>query len=91
MDYKTFLHILRDDTIMKAEKEKRQLSNLREKVVDFFFTRASENEFLDIEGIPEEYVRKIREEIHSTGWKTELSYGDTGLFIFSNIKPKSCH
>ena len=34
---------------------------------------------------------KIKEELESLGWKTKLSYGDTGLFIYSTENPpKNC-
>lgn len=33
----------------------------------------------------------VMKELHQLGWKTELSFGDTGLFIFSGDKPANCH
>lgn len=37
-----------------------------------------------------EVVRTIRDELHSLGWKTALSYGDTALFVFTGDKPTAC-
>ena len=30
-----------------------------------------------------EMVKEIREELHRLGWKTDLGFGDTGLYIYS--------
>lgn len=32
----------------------------------------------------------IQEELHTNGWKTKLSFGDTGLFIFIENQPTNC-
>jgi hypothetical protein len=41
--------------------------------------------------IVQQIVSVIREELKSLGWKTQMSYGGTGLFIFSEETPPSCH
>ena len=37
-----------------------------------------------------EMVKLLREELEALGWKTQLSFGDTGLFIFIGDKPRGC-
>jgi hypothetical protein len=35
-------------------------------------------------------VETIRDELHELKWKTEVTFGDTALFIYSDKKPKTC-
>lgn len=32
-------------------------------------------------------VETLRSELHALGWKTQLSFGDTALFVYSTDKP----
>lgn len=33
----------------------------------------------------------IIKELHALGWKTQFSFGGTGLFIFARAKPSNCY
>ena len=37
------------------------------------------------------FVTIIRKELEDFGWKTHLSFGATGLFIYSDEKPVNCY
>jgi hypothetical protein len=50
------------------------------------FARANNCQNYDMSVI----IADIREELETIGWKTELSFADTGLFIFSGDRPTSC-
>lgn len=61
--------------------------------------RESENEYLDLDkyypkygkGIVNSIIEKIIKELNDLGWKTKLSFGDTGIFIYSTEElPSSC-
>lgn len=39
---------------------------------------------------PDRMITEVRDELHRLGWKTEVSFGGTGLFIYSNEKPPNC-
>ena len=67
-----------------------QLSKLREIVFLFLINRKSEDEYLDISKQPEAVLQNLYQELREMGWKYALSFGDTGLFIFKEKKPKTC-
>jgi hypothetical protein len=57
---------------------------------DYFFLDNFNKRVNDIEQV-KELVRKIIPELEQLGWKCKLSYGDTGLFIYSSEQPpKNC-
>ena len=61
-----------------------------------------ENEYFDLDYFSKKYLDNnskemqkmastIQKELQELGWKTNLSFGDTGLFIYSTEeKPSSC-
>lgn len=79
---------------------------LRNAIYEFLILRKDENEYFDIDKFnskiieeisfgKNEYIlkiiNKIMNELRGIGWKVQLSFGDTGLFIYSSEeKPKSC-
>lgn len=80
---------------------KRIKTILRQEIYESIITRKDENDYIDLFifcrkycGNSEELINKItgeiRSELHELGWKTALSYNDTGLFIFVDEKPTSC-
>lgn len=77
-------------------------SIFREEIFTTIIRRKDENEYIDLDTFSRQYcgnksntmniiLNKIRDELHNLGWKTELSFGDSGLFIYStDEKPTSC-
>ena len=75
-------------------------ASLRETVYKHLLLRANDNDYVDLDKFVQELdvgpsyiteiVADIRKELRKLGWKTALSYNDTGLFIFSGDKPPSC-
>lgn len=35
-------------------------------------------------------VEGLRSELHKLGWKTDLSFGGTGMFIYAKDRPNNC-
>ena len=57
---------------------------------DYFFLDNFNQRVNNMEQV-KELVRKIIPELEELGWKCKLSYGDTGLFIYSSEQPpKNC-
>jgi hypothetical protein len=62
--------------------------------------REDENNYFDLEKFQKQYkltvenrdkmAKTIIEELEAFGWKCKLSFGDTGLFCYSDKQPKSC-
>ena len=75
---------------------------LRKEIYDHLISRKEENDYFDLEIFCKRYNYSDKEtfpkilkivliEICELGWKTQLSFGDTGLFIYSTEeKPSSC-
>ena len=77
----------------------RLLSLIRTEIYDLILGRNDENEYysLDIFEIKHnckylmnEITENIILELNEIGWKTKLSFGDTGLFIYSTDEPPRC-
>jgi hypothetical protein len=73
----------------------------RSEIYDHLISRSEENDYFDIEGFCKRYkydrydftsiLNKVLTELKKIGWKTELSYGDSAVFIYSTEeKPRSC-
>jgi len=83
---------------------KRLISIFRQEIHDHILDKVSknENEYFDLDYFSKKYldnnskemqkfVSIIMTELQELGWKTSLSFGDTGLFIYSSDeKPSSC-
>lgn len=80
----------------------RVIQLLRKEIYDHLISRKDENDYFDIEIFCKrnnysdkenfsKILKTVLVEITELGWKTQLSFGDTGLFIYSTIeKPSSC-
>lgn len=78
----------------------RLLCLLRKEIYDLILGRKDENDYYDFDIFICKYnckhakdnlISKIIVELEEFGWKTQLSFGDTGLFIYSTEdKPSSC-
>ena len=80
----------------------RVIQLLRKEIYDHLISIKDENDYFDIEIFCKrnnysdkenfsKILKTVLVEITELGWKTQLSFGDTGLFIYSTIeKPSSC-
>jgi hypothetical protein len=79
------------------------ISNLIRQDIYLFITgRKDENDYVDLDKYFNLYnsygkvtvsniIYNIIQELNNLNWKTKLSFGDTGLFIYSTEElPKSC-
>ena len=71
------------------------LKALREQIITHLMSRRNEDDYFNLDAFTRHgnfktLVETVRSEIESSGWKTELSFNDTGLFIFKNEKPRTC-
>jgi len=57
---------------------------------DYFMIDSFNEKWLKDMTKTKKMVTEIREELHELGWHTETSYGETGLFIYANEKPRNC-
>lgn len=72
-------------------------TSIREDIHNFILNRKNETEYLDLDMLCTKYSKKMNiiqeiisdlcEELNELEWKTKLSYGDTGLFIYSTENP----
>lgn len=90
-----YLNILKKDNF-KIIKYKRLENIFREDVLIHLINRKDENDYIDLDKYSHFdknelaiIFYKVRNEIQELGWKTKLSFGDTGLFIYSTEKPPS--
>lgn len=66
-------------------------------ICKFLIHRDLENEYIDLDKYYPKYgkvrvnsiIENIIKELNDLGWKTKLSFGDTGLFIYSTEDPPS--
>lgn len=76
----------------------RVTSLFRQEIYETLLTRKDENEYIDLDTFcrkhcnkKNEMMMKILDKVSSEliilGWKTKLSFGDTGLFIYSTDEP----
>ena len=83
------------DTFQKLRYEN-NLSLLRKEIYDFIL-KGKEDDFFDFVifdkrnnkdmKITQKMCEQVITELNELGWKTKLSYGDTGLFIYSSENP----
>jgi len=91
-----YLNVLEKDNF-KNIKYKRLENIFRDDVFGHLINRKDENDYIDLDKYYSHFDKnelvkifyKVRDEIHLLGWKTKLSFGDTGLFIYSTEKPPS--
>jgi hypothetical protein len=77
--------------------EQRLSCYLRRDIYEFVTSRASENEYFDLDKfsvergknitLVREIAKKIILELQKLGWKCKTSFGCTGLFIYSTENP----
>ena len=68
---------------------------IREDIYRLLISRKDENEYVDLDKYYSKYGKNINIiddiilELNQLGWKTKLSFGDTGLFVYSTENPPS--
>ena len=73
------------------------INSFRQEIYNTIIKRKDETDYIDLDVFQRRFcnknislkdiVDKICYELHDLGWKTKLSYGDTGLFIYSTENP----
>ena len=72
---------------------------LRNNILEFLLSRESEDDYYDLdkqiliygEKLVSRIIPIIISELENLKWKTKLSFGNTGLFIYSTSEPpKTC-
>uniref|UniRef100_A0A6C0KQG9 Uncharacterized protein n=1 Tax=viral metagenome TaxID=1070528 RepID=A0A6C0KQG9_9ZZZZ len=71
------------------------LKMFREQILNHLISRRNEDDYFNLDPFSRnthfrDILETVRQDLNSSGWKTELSFNDTGLFIFKNEKPKTC-
>lgn len=72
---------------MREEIEKMILSNNEEDSFDLVIFDSKMN-IKDMKKT-RAFCNKLRDELHSLGWKTILGFGDTALYVYCGKKPSS--
>lgn len=97
MDAETFAECVKSKNLKDRETlyQKVVLDEMRWDLYLFLLSRESEEDYFDIS----KYIEKVGnpdifqvviDSLESAGWKTSLSFGNTGLFIYKTEKPKNC-
>ena len=97
MDEETFFECVKPKNLKDRESlyQKVVLDEMRWDLYLFLLSRESEEEYFDLS----KYIEKVGDvevfqcvinSLEIVGWKTCLSFGDTGLFIYKTEKPKNC-
>lgn len=88
--------------LFKSYDYDRILSLLKNEIHDFIIHRKNELDYFDLELFYRKYsyyekinqdkmFLEIKNELFNLEWKVKLSFGDTGLFIYSSeVPPSSC-
>jgi len=74
------------------------INSFRKEVYETIIKRKDESDYIDLDIFERRFcknnsiclkkiVKQICSELEELGWKTKLSYGDTGLFIYSTENP----
>ena len=98
MDEQTFIETVIPKTIEENKEElfiDTVLDQLRWDIYEHLISRESEQEYLSLDKYIEkigdiEQLECIFETLRLLGWKVDLSFGNTGVFIYLGDKPKCC-
>ena len=82
------------DKISELKYEK-MLKQFRNNIYDFLICRKNEDAYFNLDPYLNDpkyelMLHEILTDIQRIGWKTKLSFNDTGLFIFKENIPKTC-
>lgn len=98
-NFSTKLHVDNRENFPKVNY-KRVLSFLRKQLFEHIVSH-EEKEYFDLNEFRvkkrikqeemEKMVETVRNELGELGWKTQTSYGGTGLFIYANEPPTNCY
>ena len=97
MDEETFVECVKLKNLKSRDSlyQKVVLDETRWDIYLFLLSRESEEDYFDLSKYIEkvgdvEVFRGMMNVLQKVGWKTSLSFGDTGLFIYTGEKPKNC-
>jgi predicted house-cleaning noncanonical NTP pyrophosphatase (MazG superfamily) len=91
MDKETF--VMKIGNITVDSYKELLLSKLREEVYAFLLSRKDEDEYYDFfskTDLEKELISVITEELEQGGWKHQIGFGGSALFVFTNEVPKTC-
>jgi len=57
---------------------------------DFFDVDKFDKDRIGNMKVTNRLIADIREELEKLGWKSDVTYGGTGLFIYANTRPRKC-
>ena len=69
------------------------LSKLREEVYSFLLSRTDEDEYYDFfnkSDLEKELILVVGKELEEGGWKQQLGFGGSALFVFKGEPPRTC-
>ena len=91
MDKETF--VMKVKNITPDSYKELLLSKLREEVYAFLLSRKDEDEYYDFfskTDLEKELISVITEELEQAGWKQQIGFGGSALFVFTDEVPKTC-
>jgi hypothetical protein len=91
MDKETF--VMKIKNINENVYKEHLLSKLREEVYLFLLSRKDEDDYYDFfnkTDLEKELISVITEELQQAGWKHQIGFGGSALFVFTDEVPKTC-
>lgn len=80
-----------EEYVLKKYRKQIYLHILTNKEESYFDLDKFNYKYVNDMKITHKITKIIRNELELLGWKTDLSFGDTGLFIYSDKKPPNCY
>lgn len=94
MNSESFVNKVREVSDDKEELYKEfLLSKLREEVYVFLLSRKDDDDYYDFfnkSELEKELMVVIGKELEQAGWKQQLGFGGSALFVFKGEPPRTC-
>jgi len=87
--------IFQDSNKISDFRYEKYMNQFRNSIFQFLIDRKNENDYFNLDPFTnlekfEFMLHEVLTDIQKIGWKTKLSFNDTGLFIYTNEVPKTC-
>lgn len=87
--------IFTDSEKISELRYEKKIKQFRDDIFTFLVNRKNEDDYFNLDPYLNDpkyelMLHEILTDIQRIGWKTKLSFNDTGLFIFKNEVPKTC-
>jgi len=82
------LHVNNKENFQEMNYQKRKCS-FRKTIFEHMLSH-KESEYFSFEENDLQIIKELVPELEELGWTCKLSFGDTGLFIYSGEKPSNC-